>query len=84
MIDLRNDVNRKEIPKNEIPNKIIHIVEKVLIFHEQQKGKGLQILSPKQMLERLAKALAWVKALKKSENLLNEISQMIYSLYQAK
>ena len=36
------------------------------------------------MSQRLAIALAQVKADSTSENLLNEIRQMIYSLYQAK
>ena len=36
------------------------------------------------MLQRLSKALALVKAGNTSENLLNEIRQMIYSLYRAK
>ena len=36
------------------------------------------------MLQRLPIALARVKAGNKSENLLNEIRQVIYSLYQSK
>ena len=36
------------------------------------------------MLQRLPIALAQVKAGNKSENLLNEIRQIIYSLYQSK
>ena len=36
------------------------------------------------MLQRLPIALAKVKAGNTSENLLNEIKQIIYSLYQAK
>ena len=36
------------------------------------------------MLQRLTIALAQVKAGNTSENLLNEIRQIIYSLYQAK
>ena len=36
------------------------------------------------MLERLPTALAQVKAGNTSENLLNEIRQIIYSLYRAK
>ena len=48
------------------------------------KGKGLQILTPKQMLQRLPIALAQVKASNNSESLLNEIRQIVYSLYQSK
>ena len=47
-------------------------------------GEGLKILTPKQMLQSLPTALAQVKAGNTSENLLNEIRQIIYSLYQAK
>ena len=46
------------------------------------KGTGLKILTPKQMLQRLPIALAQVKADNNSENLLNEIRQIFYSLYQ--
>ena len=48
------------------------------------KGEGLKILTPKQMLQRLPIALAHVKAGNNSESLLNEIRQIIYSLYQSK
>ena len=48
------------------------------------KGKGVKILTPKQMLQRLPIALAQVKAGNNSENLLNEIQQISYLLYQAK
>ena len=46
--------------------------------------EGLKIVTPKQMIQRLPIALAQVKAGNTSENLLNEIRQIIYSLYQAK
>ena len=45
------------------------------------KGKGLKILTPKQMLQRLPIALAQVKAGNNSESLLNEIKLIVYSLY---
>ena len=62
------------------------------IFSIKSKGSGilnpdhskLKILTPKQMLQRLPIALAQVKAGNNSENLLNEIRQIIYSLYQSK
>ena len=50
----------------------------------ETKGKGLKILTPKQMLQRLPIAFAQVKTGTNSENLLNEIMQIIYSLYQSK
>ena len=46
------------------------------------KRTGLKILTPKQMLQRLPIALAQVKAGNNSESLLNEIRQIVYSLYQ--
>ena len=57
------------------------------IFHkleESQKGEGLKILIPNQMLKRLPIALAQVKAGNNSESLLNEIRQIVYSLYRSK
>ena len=48
------------------------------------EGKGRKILTPKQMLQRLLIALARVQAGNNSDNLLNEIRQMVYSLYQSK
>ena len=91
--ELKNAVNKKEIPENENPNKIIDIVEKILEFklkdffnniNNQQKGAELKILTHKQMLQRLPIVLAQVKGGNNSENLLNEIRQIVYSLYQSK
>ena len=50
----------------------------------ETKETGLKILTPKQMLQRLPIALAQVKACNNSVNLLHEIRQIIYSLYQSK
>ena len=50
----------------------------------ETKETGLKILTPKQMLQRLPIALTQVKAGNNSEKLLNEIRQIIYSLYQSK
>ena len=47
-------------------------------------GKGLKILPPKQLLQRLPIAYAQVKAGNNFENVLNEIRQIVYSLYQSK
>ena len=65
---------------------------KIKMFLTKSTGTGilnidnskLKILTPKQMLQRLPIALAQVKASNNSEHLLNEIRQIIYSLYQAK
>ena len=45
---------------------------------------GLKILTLKEMLQRLPIALAQVKAGNNPESLLNEIRQIVYSLYQSK
>ena len=62
------------------------------IFLTKSTGAGLfntndsklKVLTPKQMLQRLPIALAQVKAGNNSENLLNEIRQIIYSLCRSK
>ena len=51
---------------------------------KEQEGIRLKILSPKQMLQRLQIALAQIKAGSNSKDLLNEITQIVYSLYQSK
>ena len=53
-------------------------------MYKTKEGIGLKILTPKQILQRLPIALAQVKAGNNSENLLNEIRQIVYSLYQSK
>ena len=93
MIDLRNSIIKKEIPVKENPNEIVDIVGKILHFNKQQNGKGLssnlasvakvfgrtriKVLTPKQMLQRLPIVLVQVKSGNTSENLLNEIRQII-------
>ena len=51
---------------------------------KKKQGKALKTLTPKQMLQRFPIALAQVKSGNTSENLLNEIGKIIYSLYRAK
>ena len=57
---------------------------KYKVMQDETMGKGLRILTPKQMLQGLPIALAEVQAGNNSENLLNEIRQIIYSLYRSK
>ena len=75
--------NRKfKIEENE---KIIDFVERIVYFNQpEQKGKGLKILTPNQMLSRLPISLAQLKAGNNSEKLKNEIRQLLYSLYRSK
>ena len=77
------------MPKNKefkLNKEIINIVEHILYFNqlEQQKGEGLKILTPNQMLSRLPITLAQLKAGNNSEKLKNEIRQLLYSLYRSK
>ena len=51
---------------------------------KEQEGTGPKILTPNQMLKRLPIALAQIKAGNNAESLLNEISQIVYSLYRPK
>ena len=60
---------------------ILEAREQTLI---EQYGKGLKILTPNKMLKILPIALAQVKAGNNSESLLNEIRQIVYSLYRSK
>ena len=64
----------------------------IKIFLIKFEGSGLlntdqsklKILTPKQLLQRLPIVLTQVKVGSSSENLLNEIRQIVYSLYQSK
>ena len=49
-----------------------------------QQGKGLKILIPNQMLNRLPTSLPQLKAGNNSEELKNEIRQLLYSFYKSK
>ena len=73
----------KEIEK---PDEIVRVVEMILEFNEikQQKGQGIKILTPNQMLSRLPIALAQLQAGNNSNKLKNEIRQLLYSLYCSK
>ena len=51
---------------------------------DRAKGTGIKILTLRQMLQRSPIAFAQVKAGNNSESLLNEIRQIVYSLYQSK
>ena len=61
-------------------------------YFQNKQGKGLKsilykqlkVLTPKQMLQRLPKALAQVKVGNRLEKLFYEIRQIIYSSYRAK
>ena len=54
------------------------------IYDSKQEGTGVKILTPKQMLQKLPIALAQIKAGNNSQNLINEVRQIVYFLYQSK
>ena len=75
----------KDETENEKLDKILEIAEKILEFNKQnQSGKGLKILTPNQMLNRLPITLAQLNAGNNSEKLKNEIKQFLYYLYRSK
>ena len=68
---------------------LLNILEIILFLlseaeYKAKYGSGLKILTSKQMLQKLPVALAQLKAGNTSQNLLNEIRQIIYSLHRAK
>ena len=53
-------------------------------MYKTKQGTGLKILTRKQMLQRLSITFAQVKANNNSEKFLNQIGQLVYSLYESK
>ena len=89
LIDLRDEIEKmsEDEKETEKPNKILEIVEEILTFNREnrkQQGLGLKILTPNQVLSRLPISLAQLKAGNNSEELKNEIRQILYSLYRSK
>ena len=84
--DLKNEIEDMDNEEKEIedPDKIRDIVERILGFNDlNQKGQGLKILTPDQILSRLPITLAQLKAGNNSE-LKNEIRELLYSLCRSK
>ena len=67
---------------------IVQAIRKSEAIHKLKQDETaraeLKILTSKQMVQRLPIALAQVKTDNNSESLLNEIRQIVYSLYQSK
>ena len=74
----------REMVINAFKSRIFQVSKESQEDEESQEGKGLKILTPNQMLKRLPVALPQVKAGNNSESLLNEIRQIVYSLYRSK
>ena len=87
LIDLKKDIgntSKDDVNKIEEMNKIADIAKLILYFNnDDQQGQGLKILTPNQMLNRLPISLAQLKAGNNSEELENEIRQLLYSLYRS-
>ena len=81
--DETKEMSKEEI-KNEKPNEILEIGNEIIDFNKKiQTGKGVKILTPDEMLSRLAITLAQSNAENNSENLKNEIKQLLYSSYRS-
>ena len=74
-----SDAKYKTIDGKGIPNMVPKVSNRKAFDHS-----NLNILSPKQMLQRLSIALPQVIVANTSENLRKEIRQIIYSLCRAK
>ena len=86
-----NDLNKKKQKRATLESLYALFQDKEMVFDAFKsgifpfpsiEGKGLKMLTPKQMLQRLLIALAQVKAANRSENLVNKIRQIVYSLYE--
>ena len=87
--NIKDEIKRmsKEEMKNEKPDDILGIINKIFYFNKEiqkQRVSGLKILTPKQMLSRLPISLVQLNAGNNSEKLKNEIRQILYSLYRSK
>ena len=89
-----NNPESKKIKKEIIDSALALLQGREMVFtavksgifprsEESLEGTGLEILTPNQMLKRLPIALAQMKAGNNSESLLNEIRQIVYSLYRS-
>ena len=87
--NLKDEVEKMSEDEKEIqkPDKILKIVKEILDFNKEiqkQRGLGLKILTPYEMLSRLPIFLAQLNAENNSKKLKNEIRQLLYSLHRSK
>ena len=71
--DLKKEIEHVSQQEKEIKNPKVNIVEKILEFNRKQQGQEPKILTPSQMLSKLAISLAWFNAGNNSEKLKNKI-----------
>ena len=76
--NLKNDVKSDELKD------IVKELERSIFGYEELSGSGLNILTNKQMLNRLPISLAQIQAGNNSTKLENEERQILYSLYRSK
>ena len=80
--------NYKKFSTNEndqtIATIILHYLESEKEAEKRQKGHGLKIMTPSQLITRLPILLAQKQAGNNSQKFNNEIRQIIYSLYRSK
>ena len=82
-----NDMRLNKVNNPSDKQKILYdywkeLEENIRILNPQ--GKGLKILTNKQMLNRLPILLAQMQAENNSKSLKNELRQILYSLYRSK
>ena len=86
--DLEEKIKNMSKAEKEIeqPDEIVRVVKMILDFNElkQQKGQGIKILTPNQMLNGLPITLAQLQAGNNSNKPKNEIRQLLYSFYCSK
>ena len=69
----------EELPRNIVPDLES---EKSAAQRRNQRGQGLKILTPQEMLSRLPISLAQLKSENNKQKLKNEIRQLLYSLHR--
>ena len=84
LIDLKiryNTPDENEMMKK--ANEVVGTVEKILYSNDlKQKGQGLKIITPQQMLSRIPISLAQLKAGNNSQEPKNEMRQLLYSIHR--
>ena len=83
-VDLGRQLNQKTDEQPDTTGMPNLESEKSAVKRRKQKGVGLKILTPSQMLSRLPISLAQLKTKTNSEKRENEIRQLLYSLYRSK
>ena len=69
---------------DDIRKSAIEAISRLGDKEEPEIGKGLKIMTPRQMITRLSILLVQKQAGNRSQKLNNEIRQIIYSLYRSK